>query len=98
IHWPPLFYCFEGLFFLTLGPTVVAARLTILFFALLGLVFWFLLVRELLDDWAAAFSAALLALLPSVLLFEKTVMLEIPLLACCIAASFFWISYLLKGK
>jgi hypothetical protein len=98
IHWPPLFYGFEGLFFLILGPTVVAARLTILFFALLGLVFWFLLVRELLDDWAAAFSTALLALLPSVLLFEKTVMLEVPLLACCIAASFFWISYLLKGK
>src|SRR5439155_24445118 len=22
IHWPPLFYCFEGLFFLALGPTV----------------------------------------------------------------------------
>ena len=98
IHWPPLFYCFEGLAFLVLGPTVVAARLAILFFALLGAVFWFLLVRELLNEWAAAFSAALLALLPSVLLFEKTVMLEIPLLFCCIAASFFWIRYLLKGK
>jgi hypothetical protein len=98
IHWPPLFYCFEGLFFLTLGPTVLAARLTILFFAQLGLVFWFLLVRELLNEWAAAFSTALLALLPAVLLFEKTVMLEIPLLSCCIAASFFWILYLIKGK
>ena len=98
VHWPPLFYCFEGLFFLVLGPTVVAARLAILFFALLGLVFWFLLVRELLGEWAAAFSTALLALLPSVLLFEKTVMLEIPSLSCCIAASFFWILYLLKGK
>jgi hypothetical protein len=98
IHWPPLFYCFEGLFFLVLGPTVLAARLTILFFALLGSVFWFLLVRNLLHEWAAAFSAVGLALLPSVLLFEKTVMLEIPLLACCLAASFFWISYLRKGK
>jgi dolichyl-phosphate-mannose-protein mannosyltransferase len=98
IHWPPLFYCLEGLVFLVLGPTVVAARLAILFFALIGSVFWFLLVRELLNEWAAAFSAALLALLPSVLLFEKTVMLEIPLLSCCIAASFFWIRYLLKGK
>src|SRR4029077_16161608 len=77
---------------------VVAARLAVLFFALLGLVFWFLLVRELLNEWAAAFSAALLGSLPSVLLFEKTVMLEIPLLSCCIAASFFWISYLLKSK
>jgi Dolichyl-phosphate-mannose-protein mannosyltransferase len=98
IHWPPLFYCFEGLFFLILGPTVLAARLTVLFFALLGSVFWFLLVRELMNEWAAAFSAVWLALLPTVLLFEKTVMLEIPLLACCIAASFFWISYLLKGR
>lgn len=98
IHWPPVFYCFEGMFFLALGPTVVAARLTILFFALSGLVFWFLLVRELLNEWAAAFSAVMLALLPSILLFEKTVMLEIPLLTCCIAASFFWISYLLKGR
>jgi Dolichyl-phosphate-mannose-protein mannosyltransferase len=98
IHWPPLFYCFEGLFFLVLGPTVVAARLAILFFALIGSVFWFVLVRELLNEWAAAFSAALLALLPAVLLFEKTVMLEIPLLSCCLAASFFWIRYLLKGK
>lgn len=98
IHWPPLFYCFEGLVFLVLGPTVVAARLAILFFALIGSVFWFVLVRELLNEWAAALSAALLALLPSVLLFEKTVILEIPLLSCCIAASFFWIRYLLKGK
>jgi hypothetical protein len=96
--YPPLFYCFEGLFFLVLGPTVVAARLAILFFGLLGLVFWFLLVRKLLNEWAAAFSAALLALMPYVLLFEKTVMLEIPLLSCCIAASFFWISYLLERK
>jgi len=98
IHWPPLFYCFEGAFFLVLGPTVVAARLTILFFTLFGLVFWFLLVRELLNEWAAAFSAAMLALLPCVLLFEKTVMLEIPSLSWCIAASFFWILYLLRGK
>ncbi len=98
VHWPPLFYCLEGLFFQVLGPTVVAARLAILFCAILGLVFWFLLVRELLNEWAAAFSAALLGLLPSVLLFEKTVMLEIPSLSCCIAASFFWILYLLKGK
>ncbi|MGA8503983.1 MAG: glycosyltransferase family 39 protein [Candidatus Sulfotelmatobacter sp.] len=98
VHWPPLFYCFEGLFFLVLGPTVLAARLAILFFALLGLVFWFLLARELLNEWAAALSTALLGLLPSVLLFEKTVMLEIPLLSCCIAASFFWISYLLGSK
>lgn len=98
IHWPPLFYCFEGLAFLILGPTVISARLTIAGFAIAGIIFWFLLVRELLDDWAAAFAAAVLALLPSILLFEKTVMLEIPSLTWCLAATFFWVSYLRYGK
>ena len=99
LHWPPLFYCFEGLFFLGLGPTVVAARLAILFFALVALFFWFLLARRLFHhDWAAAFSTVLLALLPSILLYEKMVMLEIPLLSFCIAAVYFWIVYLVDGK
>lgn len=98
IHWPPMFYGFEGLSFFLLGPGVVAARLTILAFALLGLWAWFELVRELQDEWTAALSAALLALLPAILLFEKTVMLEIPCLSLCLAASLFWTKYLLHGK
>jgi len=98
IHWPPLFYFFEGLSFLLFGPTVVAARLTVLLFALLGLGSWFLMVRDLQDDWTAAFSTGLLALLPLVLLFEKVVMLEIPCLSLCIAASYCWTKYLLKEE
>jgi hypothetical protein len=98
LHWPPLFYLAEGLFFLSLGPNVVAARLAILLFALLALTFWFLLVRELQNDWTAALATAWLALLPSILLFEKTVMLEMPVLALCITATFFWARYLRRGK
>lgn len=98
LHWPPLFYLAEGLFFLILGPSVVAARLAILFFALLALTCWFLLVRELQNDWTAALSTALLGALPSILLFEETVMLEIPVLALCLAATLFWTRYLLRGK
>jgi len=98
LHWPPLFYVAEGIFFLILGPTVVAARLAILFFALFALTCWFLLVRELQNDWAAALSTALLGALPSILLFEETVMLEIPVLAWCLAATLFWTRYLLHGK
>src|SRR5258708_20852074 len=37
----------------------------------------------------------MLACLPSVLLFEKTVMLEIPCLALSLGAIFFWTRYLL---
>src|SRR5271156_750783 len=41
IHWPPFFYVCEGISFLLLGPSVLAARLTIILFASLGLLFWF---------------------------------------------------------
>jgi hypothetical protein len=98
IHWPPFFYVFEGLSFLLLGPSVLAARLAILAFALLGLSAWFVMVRELQNDWTAALATALLALLPALLLFEKTVMLEVPCLSLCIAASCCWMKYLLYEK
>ena len=91
ILWPPLFHFVEGIIFLVLGPSVVSARLTTLLFALLGLIFWFKLVSELQNEWAAAVCTLLLALLPSLLLYEKAVMLEVPSLALCIAASYFWV-------
>jgi Dolichyl-phosphate-mannose-protein mannosyltransferase len=95
IHWPPLFYGVEGVCFLVLGPRVEAARVSVLLFALLGLIFWFHLMKYLLNEWAAALTTFLFGLLPSVLLFEKTVMLEVPSLALCIAATYFWVRFLL---
>lgn len=94
IHWPPFFYFVEGIMFSVFGPSVVTARLTVLLFALLGMFFWFKLVRELQNVWAAAISTIVLACLPSLLLYEKAVMLEVPSLSLCIAASYFWIRYL----
>ena len=98
ILWPPLFHFVEGIIFLVLGPSVVSARLTTLLFALLGLTFWFKLVSELQNEWAAAVSTLLLAFLPSLLLYEKAVMLEVPSLALCIAASYFWVKYLRREE
>lgn len=96
LHWPPLFYLFEGFSFLLLGPTVLAARLTVVMFSLLGLTFWFVMLWELQDEWMAAAASLMLALLPSILLFEKTVMLEIPCLALSLATTYFWVRYLLR--
>jgi hypothetical protein len=98
VHWPPFFYIFEGLGFLILGPTVVAARVTVLLFALLLCYQWFRLLEELADPITAAVGTAMLALLPTVLLFEKTVMLEIPSLALAVAAIRSWILYLESGR
>jgi hypothetical protein len=76
----------------------VSARLTVIFFSVVLLYQWFLLVEELQDSYTAAISTAVLGLLPMVLLFEKTVMLEIPSLALCVGAIRHWIRYLDQGR
>jgi len=98
IHWPPFFHFIEGIMFLLFGPSVVSARITVLLFALFGLYFWFKLVAALQNEWTAAVCTIVLSCLPAVLLYEKAVMLEIPSLALCIAASYFWLEYLDQAK
>ena len=90
IHWPPFFHFCEGVMFLLFQPSVVTARVTILLFALLGLYFWLRFVSELHGPWIGGLATLFLALAPGVLLYEKVVMLEVPSLALCIAASYFW--------
>ena len=94
IHWPPFFHFCEGVMFLLFQPSVVTARVTILLFALLGLYFWLRFLSELHGPWIGALATLFLALAPGVLLYEKVVMLEVPSLALCIAASYFWFRYL----
>jgi hypothetical protein len=94
VHWPPFFYMWEGLLFALFGPSVAMARITILLFALLGCTFWFRLVSRMHNQWTAAISTVVFAGLPSVLLFEKAVMLEIPSLALCIVSLYYWYEYL----
>jgi hypothetical protein len=97
VAYPPVFYVAEGLAFLMFGPTVLAARLTVLLFALFGLYFWFRLVAALQDEITAAVTTVIVAFLPSVLLYEKAAMLEIPALALGLAASYYWVRYLFDG-
>jgi hypothetical protein len=98
VHWPPLFYVVEGLSFLALGSGVVAARITVLLFLALLLYQWFRLVEELQGPFTAVVATIMLATIPLMLLFEKTVMLEIPSLALAVAAIREWIRYLDDGR
>ncbi len=98
LHWPPLFYLFEGISFMLFGPTVVSARLTVISFTVVLLYQWFLLVEELQDSYTAAICVAVLGLLPTVLVFEKTIMLEIPSLALGVGVIRHWIRYLQDGR
>jgi len=98
LHWPPLFYIFEGLSFMLFGASVESARLTVILFAVVLLYQWFLLVEELQDSYTAGICTAVLGLLPTMLLFEKTIMLEIPSLALGVAVIRHWIRYLEEGR
>jgi 4-amino-4-deoxy-L-arabinose transferase-like glycosyltransferase len=98
LHWPPLFYLFEGISFMLLGPSVVSARLTVIFFVVVLLYQWFLLVEELQDSYTAAVCTAVLGLLPTMLVFEKTIMLEIPSLALGVGVIRHWMRYLNEGR
>lgn len=94
IHWPPFFHFAEGVAFLVLDPTPLTARLVVLLFALLGVVYWMRLIHEEQGLGTAVLSALLCFLLPAVLLFERVVMLEIPSLALCCAAAYYWWRFL----
>jgi len=94
IHWPPFFHVSEGVMFLLLGPSAWSARLTVCLFAVVGWWYWARLVALVDGPRVAVASVFLLAMLPYLLLFEKAVMLEIPSLALCLAASYYWYRYL----
>ncbi len=94
IHWPPFFHFTEGVVFLVLGPSAVAARLTVLGFALMGCAYWFRLVRQFHGDGVASIATLLLVFNSELLLYEKSAMLEVPSLALAIAATYYWMQYL----
>lgn len=92
-HWPPLFYLVEALFFLVFGISVWASRLAILGFALLGAYFWYRIAAMYGTRSRAWLSAFVFCLLPSVMVFESVTMLEIPQVALCLGAIFFWLRW-----
>ncbi len=92
-HWPPLFYFVEALFFLTFGISVWASRLAILGFALLGAYFWYHIAERYGPRSRALLSAFVFCLLPSMMVFESVTMLEIPQVALCLGAIFFWLRW-----
>jgi hypothetical protein len=97
-HWPPLFYVVEGFAFLVGGPSVISARLTTLAFMIVALLYFYALAKSLLNERTALISMLFLGLMPTMLLFEKLVMLEVPCLAFCLACAFHTVRYIEKRR
>jgi hypothetical protein len=93
-HWPPLFYAFEGVLFLFFGLAPWVSRLTVLGFALLAAYFWYRTVERVGPQFQACVSGVVLVCVPYILRYERLTMLEIPALAVCLGAIYFWLKFL----
>jgi uncharacterized membrane protein len=98
LYWPPLFHMVEGLFFLVFGITVLASRLTILSYALVGVFFWYKIAEREGPQPRALASALIFPLLPFVLQYERVTMLEIPCVAMCMVSLYFWQSFMREER
>ena len=92
-HWPPLFHFIEGLFLLAFGLAPWVSRIAILCFALMGIYFWYRIAEKLGPRYRAFLSALAIACAPFILLYERVIMLEIPSLATCMGAIYFWMKF-----
>jgi len=93
-HWPPLFYVAEGLAFLVFGISPWVSRLVVLCFAMAAVYFWYRIALPLGPRYRAFLSALILSCLPYILIYERLTMLEIPSLAMCLGAIYFWLRFL----
>jgi Dolichyl-phosphate-mannose-protein mannosyltransferase len=92
--WPPLFHAVEGVVMLLLGCSVWAAKLALALFVALACGYLFLLVARTHDAWTAAIAVLIFALCPLVFSYSRQVMLEMPTLACALAATYYFLRYL----
>jgi hypothetical protein len=92
-HWPPFFTIVEAFFFLVFGISVWASRLAILSFALLGSYYWYQIAERHGPRSRALLSAFIFCLLPPVMIFESVTMLEIPQVALCLGAIYYWLRW-----
>jgi 4-amino-4-deoxy-L-arabinose transferase-like glycosyltransferase len=98
LYWPPLFHMVEGLFFLVFGISVLASRLTILAYALVSVFFWYKIAEREGPQPRALASAFMFPLLPYMLQYERVTMLEIPCVAMCTVALYFWQSFMREER
>lgn len=99
LAWPPLFYVVEGMAMSLFGTSFVTAQLCVAAFALMALVFMFRWVRLTTGHPRIAVASAILfGLTPLGFRYSRHVMLEMPTLAWCFTAMFYFERYLAEGR
>ncbi|PID58071.1 hypothetical protein CSB45_05105 [candidate division KSB3 bacterium] len=91
--YPPFFALIEALFYSLFGISVLTARLTVIFFASTGMLFWYFFVQKIYGRATAFYSGVLYISTPMVMTWSHTVMLEIPTTAMIMISMYCFYSY-----
>ena len=90
---PAFFPLVEAFFYFVFGLSYISAKLAVLFFLFLGMLFWFLLVQETHDTRTALISLLLWLTNPFIYKYSQHTMLEIPTLSMCIVCVYYLYKY-----
>lgn len=96
--WPPGFYVVEGLAMFAFGPSHETGRGLVLVYLLVGMVFFFRIVERTHGLATAVIATSLLGISRQVFIDTRAVMLEVPTLACCLAAIDFFERYRISSR
>lgn len=81
---PPFFPFVESIVFAIGGVSFLTARFAVLIFGVVGLIFWYKLIRLMYDERIAFFSTLFIFTTPFVVYWSREVMLELPALTMII--------------
>lgn len=88
LTWPPLFHATLGLSMLAFGMSFLVAKALVGLFAAAACIYLYLLAARTHDGPRAAVAALIFGFSPLVFSFSRQIMLEIPTLAFCLAATY----------
>lgn len=87
---PPFFHTVEAITFFICGISPFSARLSIVFFSVLAVIFWYLFIKSMYKKEVAFVSSIFLITVPTIVFFSREVMLEMPTLAMIIISIYLW--------
>ncbi|MBI1309869.1 phospholipid carrier-dependent glycosyltransferase [bacterium] len=96
--WPPLFHFVEGALMSVFGTSYLVGQVTVAVFSFLACVYLNRLISRTHGRGVAAVVVLLFALTPLVFVYSHQVMLEMPTLAFCLAATFYFVRYLDESR
>lgn len=96
--YPPFFAFIEAGFFSVLGVSVTSAKIAVLFFAMVALIYWYRLVRLICGERIAFFSSLLFITTPFIVFWSKAVMLEMPTLTMVILSIYCFYNFIELDK